>query len=191
MNVVSLIFISGILTAGHWFFIYDHGEHIISETERLRQEIIKSDKEIIDKKDELQKLVAFDNSVKKMGQEMQAFLNYIPETLNSRILFEDLIKVAETSEVDVKNINNAPAKKETDLYETLAINMILEGKFSNFLIFLSGLTELDKMIVIRNVILRPVPEKKGQESSLQKITAQLDLISFRYLNPSALQDKKS
>ena len=190
MNIVNLILISGVLTAGHWFFLYDHGEAISSETERLRQEIIESDKIILAKKDELQEFVIFDDSVKNLGKEMEAFLKFIPQHLNSRILFEDLTKVANSSAVEIKNINNSPVSKETELYETLNMKLVIEGRFSNFLTFLSGLTALNKIIVIKNIAVRAAPSGQQKGIGAKKIVADLNLTSFRYLNPSALQNEK-
>ena len=191
MNVIGLILISGLLAGGYWFFLYDHGEGIIAETEKLRQEIIKSDHAIIKKKDKLQELVAFDDSVKVMGKEVEAFLEYLPESLNSRILFEDLTRVAQISNISINNVTNTPASKSKEMYETLTVNLILEGQFSNFLTFLSELTKLNKIIVIQSIRLQSAPSTgQNKKSSESRITANVSLKSFRYYDSSALQNEK-
>ena len=188
MNVVSMIFVSAAVAAGYWFFLYDHGDGLNSETETLRQEIVKSDKVIADKKAELQKLVKFDDSVKVLGETVQNYLDYIPSDLNSRILFEDLTQIAGKSAVHIRNINNSPAKEENELYESLTISMVLEARFSDFLTFLSELTSLNKIIVVGNVSLRAL--SSGQKPQSSKITANVNLTGFRYVDSSAPQDEK-
>ena len=189
MNFIGLIFISGVLGALYWFVFYNHGGAVKAEAESLRQEIVASDKTLDEKKRKLKELVEFDDSVKQMGKELELFLNYIPQKLTTLMMYEDLTRIAQECSIDLKDVKNSQLSKGVKLYETLTVNLTIEGEFSNFLIFLSKLTELDKIVMIDNIQLRPV--SNAEKGSSQKITAQLNLSGFRYSAPATPQNENS
>lgn len=193
LNLIGIIFISGVFVAGYWFFFYDRSLDVVQATENLGNEIIQTSKKIRQKEAEIQKAVDFDSSVKQLGQELQLFYEYFPQQLTNRQLFQDLTRLSKNSGLEIMSMKGSSGQKQTkDLYETLSVQLIVEGEFSQFLSFLSKLTDLDKVVTVQNVNIKPV-NKKNQlgDSKIQKIQAQINVRGFRYVQPVTVQDENA
>ncbi|MDE0151294.1 MAG: type 4a pilus biogenesis protein PilO [Bdellovibrionales bacterium] len=194
LTIIGMIFISGVLASGYWFFLYDPGLDIIQETENVKNQIIQTDKNIKKKKEEIEKAVAFDNSVRLLGQELELFYEYFPYQLTNRQLFQDLTRLSKDSGLEIMSMKGSSRQKQTELYETLNVQLVIEGEFAQFLSFLSKLTDLDKVITVQNVDIKPVAVGNRNESGdvkIQKIQAQINVLGFRYIQPATVQDENA
>ena len=192
LTVIGVIFISGLLAAGYWFFLYDAGLDIIQETENIKNQIIQTEKNIKKKKEEIEQAVSFDNSVRQLGKELELFYNYFPYELTNRQLFQDLTRLSKASGLEIMSMKGSSQKKDSGLYETLTIRLSVEGEFAQFLGFLSKLTTLEKVVTVQNVNIKPVTASSKNlsgENKIQKIQAQLEVLGFRYIQPAAAQDE--
>ncbi len=190
-----MIFISGVLASGYWFFIYDAGLNIIQETDGIRNQIIQTDKNIKKKEEEIKQAVIFDNSVRQLGKELELFYEYFPYQLTNRQLFQDLTRLSKDSGLEIMSMKGSSRRQQkTELYETLTVQLIVEGEFAEFLSFLSKLTDLDKVVTVQNVNIKPVTlGNKGQSGDykIQKIQAQINVLGFRYVQPATVQDENA
>ena len=192
LNLIGIIFISGVLAIAYWFFFYDKNPDIIQTADNLRNEIIQTDKKIKKKAEEIQKAINFDSSVKQLGQELQLFYEYFPHQLTNRQLFQDLTRLSKNSGLEIISMKGSPKQKKADLYETLSVRMVVEGEFAQFLRFLSELTDLDKVVIVQNVNIKPVnTQNQIGEAKIQKIQAQINVRGFRYVQPATVQDENA
>lgn len=189
-----MIFISGVLASGYWFFLYDPGLDIIQETDNIKNQIIQTDKNIKKKKEEINKAITFDNSVRLLGKELELFYEYFPYQLTNRQLFQDLTRLSKDSGLEIMSMKGSPMQKQTELYETLNVQLVIEGEFAEFLSFLSKLTDLDKVVTVQNVNIKPVAQgNRGElgDAKIQKIQAQVNILGFRYIQPATVQDENA
>ena len=192
LNFIGIIFVSGVLAAGYWFFFYDKNPDIIQVADNLRNEIIQTDKKIKKKTEEIQKAITFDSSVKQLGQELQLFYEYFPHQLTNRQLFQDLTRLSKNSGLEIISMKGSPKQKKEDLYETLSVRLVVEGEFAQFLRFLSKLTDLDKVVTVQNVNIKPVNTRNQiGDAKIQKIQAQINVRGFRYVQPATVQDENA
>ena len=190
-----MVFISGVLASGYWFLLYDAGLGTIQETDSIRTQIIQTDKNIKKKKEEIEKAITFDSSVKVLGQELNLFYEYFPYQLTNRQLFQDLTRLSKDSGLEIMSMKgSARQKKQTELYETLTVQLVVEGEFIQFLSFLSKMTDLDKVVTVQNVNIKPVAETGKNPSggtTIQKIQARINVLGFRYVQPATVQDENA
>lgn len=190
-----MIFISGVLASGYYFLLFDEGLNIIQETDNIKNQIIQTDKNIKKKEEEVKQAVLFDSSVKQLGKELEVFYEYFPHRLTNRQLFQDLTRLSKNSGLEIMSMKGSSRQKKTDLYDTLTVQLVVEGEFSQFLAFLSKLTDLDKVVTVKNVNIKPVNLSKTQGQSsdvkIQKIQAQIDVLGFRYAQPVTVQDENA
>ena len=187
-----MIFVSGMLAAGYWFFFYDKNSDIIQATDSLKSEIVQTDKKIKKKEEEIQKAITFDSSVKQLGKELHLFYEYFPHKLTNRQLFQDLTRLSKNSGLEIISMTGSPRQKQTDLYETLVVKLVVEGEFAQFLSFLSKLTDLEKVVTVQNVNIRPVNKRNQMgDAKIQKIQAQINVRGFRYVQPATVQDENA
>ena len=194
LSVIGMIFISGVLASGYWFFLYDRGTDIIQETDNIKNQIIQKDKNIKKKKEEIEKAVIFDNSVRLLGKELELFYEYFPYQLTNRQLFQDLTRLSKDSGLEIMSMKGLSRQKQTELYEALSVQLVVEGEFAQFLSFLSRLTDLDKVVTVQNVDIKPLASRDKGESrdvKVQKIQAQLNVLGFRYVQPATVQDENA
>ena len=194
LNLIGIIFISGALAAGYWFFLYDKGADVLQATETLKNEIIQTDKKIKKKEGEIQNAVSFDNSVKQLGHELQLFYEYFPYQLTNRELFQDLTRLSRASGLEIMSMKSSPKQKQEGLYETLSVQLVVEGEFAQFLVFLSKLTDLNKVVTVQNVDIKPVAaagRNQSKDAQIQKIQAQFNILGFRYVQPVTVQDENA
>lgn len=180
-----MIFLSGFLSAGYYWSFYDNGEVLKTEIDTAGQNLKNSEKKLQDKKIELEETVIFDDSVKRLGKEIDIFLSYIPTHLTTRNLFEDITKLTKSSGVEIMQMRNSNRTvSKNSLYDSIAVALSLEGDFSQILTFLSELTSLDKIITVNNVSIQP----RGTEST--KVKADMNLVGYRYLKPKEPEEEK-
>ena len=189
LNIFTIILASGLVTGVYYFQFYDDGQGIREETKRLNQEINTVQMNIEKKKKKIEDAVNFDDSVKRLGHQLEFFYKYIPSGLTNRHMFEIMTSMLKKSGMNNLSMQGLGSQKKTEIYDVLTIKISAEGKFSQFLTFLSLLTDLDQIVVVGNVTIRPVSNTGSQTSG--NIMTSFDVLGFRYNAPTALQDKES
>ena len=186
LNLVGIVFLSGIFSAIFYFTLYDNGDHLQQQIEDVKNQIIKIDSRMRQQEENLKEAVIFNDSVKRLGRDIEMFLQYLPEKLTTLNLFSDITKVSQDSLIDIKTMTNSQDVKEnTGMYSSIAVRLSVEGNFAQLLTFLSKLTDLDKFITVKNVRIRPVGNRKKDEANIQKIAAEMTLIGYRYSKSSS------
>ena len=187
LNLIGMVFISGILSTGFYLSVYDKGDSIKTEIQTATQNLKNTEQNLQKKKIELEETVAFDDSVKRLGKEIDVFLSYIPTQLTTRDLFEDITQLAQLSSVDIVRMRNSTQNStKNSLYDSIAVSLALEGEYAQVMTFLSKLTSLDKIITVTNVNIQPI---RGNLQSA-RIKADMNLMGYRYLGSSNAKEEK-
>ena len=188
LNIISVLLISAVVAGVYRWKFFDDGASIQSEITRITQEEKRVKEQIKKTKQDIAKAVKFDDSVKSLKKELEFFYNYIPRNLTNRHMFEILTRLLNRSGMTTLSMQGSGSQKKTNLYDTLTVRISAEGKFSQFLIFLSLLTNLDQIVSVSNVSIRPVNQGKN---STGKINANFNVLGFRYNAPIATQNKST
>ena len=189
MNMFTVILVSGVVTVTYYFQFYDNGQNIKDETAKVHQEMTSVESKIKETKKNIQDAVNFDYSVKKLGKQLEYFYEYIPRGLTNRHMFAVLTDLMKKTGMTTLSMQGSGTQKKTDLYDAVTVKITAEGKFSQFLSFLSLLTDLDQIISVGNVNIRPVNQRDSKSSGM--ITTNFDVLGFRYSVPTAPQNKTS
>lgn len=191
MNIVVMLLLSGILTAGYWTLGYDDGSAVISKQTSIVNQLKKAEINISEAKLDIEKIHVFDQSIKKLGQDVEIFLRYIPENLSSSNLFTDLTRAAKQKKIIVKNMVSL-GLRPSGLYNTIILKLSLEGDFKQILSFLSQLTAMDKIITVNNINISPLRGQKGpQQHQSSKLNVTMDVSSYQYKRPIQKKTKSS
>lgn len=190
LNLIGMVFLSGVLSVVYYFVWYNNGEDIKTQIEDVKSKIVSTESSIKKKEKELEEAIAFDDSVKKLGKEIEIFLSYLPEKLTTLNLFEDITKVSRESRVKIRNMTNSQRQGgKSDLYDAIAIRISLEGEYSQLLTFLSKLTALDKFITVKDVRINPINQRDSKNQS-RRIKADMTLLGYRYSGSVVQDDEK-
>ena len=186
LNLVGIIFLSGIFSAIFYFTLYDNGDSQKKQIEDAKNQIVQIDSRMRQQEEKLREAVIFDDSVKKLGRDIEMFLQYLPEKLTTLNLFSDITRVSQDTFIDIKTMTNSNrAGGDTGMYDSIAVRLSVEGKFAQLLVFLSKLTTLDKFITVKDIQIRPIGNNNAGEVRIQKIAAEMTLIGYRYAGSSS------
>ena len=185
LNLVGIIFLSGIFSAVFYFALYENGDYLKKQVEDVKNQIIQTDSKMRQQEEKLREAVIFDDSVKKLGRDIEMFLQYLPEKLTTLNLFSDITKVSQDTLINIKTMTNSKSVEgNTGMYDSIAVQLSVEGNFAQLLVFLSKLTTLDKFITVKDIRIRPVGGKQTEGVKNQKIAAEMTLIGYRYAGSS-------
>ncbi len=128
-------------------FYYTHAKEKI---DTLRKEVKKLDLEIKRYKKLVMKIKFLETQMK----QRQKFLNRVKKILPSQKEIPDILKrisdVAKEDNLEV--ITFKPGKEiPQNYYQTIPINMEIEGRFNNVIKFLNDIESLERLIVLNNV----------------------------------------
>ena len=186
LNLVGIVFLSGVFSAVFYFTLYDNGDPLKKQIEDVKNQMVQIDSKMRQQEEKLQEAVIFDDSVKKLGRDIEMFLQYLPEKLTTLNLFSDITKVSQDTFIDIKTMTNSKnTAGNTGMYDSIAVRLSAEGNFAQLLVFLSKLTTLDKFITVKDIQIRPVGKKTEGAAKVQKISAEMTLIGYRYAGSSS------
>ena len=131
---------------------------------------------------ELKQLQEMDKAIRLMGDEVNKFLQYIPNKLTSSMVLNHLNINAKSAGVDMQKIQNHSTVEDQEFYEKIKINVTVTGLFSQVLVFLSKLTGLTEIITIGSFNLREVKQGRYVGGS-NEIKMEMDIYGYRYTSP--------
>ena len=177
-----VIIISGGIAGIYSVWKYDNGQSIKDAIQGVeKQKTVVQEK--IDTLDfELTQLQEMGKAMRLMGDEVNKFLQFIPNKLTSSMVLNHLNIHAKSSGVNMKDITNHSAVETQEFYEKIKISVTVKGLFSQVLVFLSKLTGLTEIISVDSFTLEEAQRGKYVGSS-NEITMRMDIYGYRYTVP--------
>ena len=151
MTIGMVVFISLLLGGFYYLAFYDNGDSIKEETNNLISAESRVQKQIIDLKKNLAKLRQMKQVLDKTQGEVNKFLKFMPNTLTSLMILNNLNANAKLSGVKLENITNREhSVKNNKPYNIIEMKLDIKGSFSQILEFLSQLTSSPKILTFHN-----------------------------------------
>ena len=181
------ILISGTIAGVYYVWKYDNGQSIKDAIQGLEKEktVVQEKIDVLDF--ELTQLQEMDKAMRLMGDEVNKFLQFIPNKLTSLMMLSHLNIHAKAAGVDMKNIVNHSTVETQEFYEKIKISVTVKGLFSQVLVFLSKLTGLTEIITVDSFTLEEAQKGKYVGSS-NEITMRMDIYGYRYTSPIISED---
>ncbi|MDE0119205.1 MAG: type 4a pilus biogenesis protein PilO [Bdellovibrionales bacterium] len=182
LNLGIVIIISGGIAGVYYLWKYDNGQAIKDETQSLEKQkaAVQEKIEVVDF--ELKQLQEMDKAIRLMGNEINKFLQFIPNKLTSSMILNHLNIHAKSAGVDMQNIQNHSTVEDHEFYEKIKISVTVTGLFSQVLVFLSKLTGLTEIITIGRFNLSEVRQRR-YVGGLNEIKMEMDIYGYRYTSP--------
>lgn len=182
LQLFQVLTFGSLLLGVFYFTLYDDGTQLEKLIAGVQGNIDQVEVNIKKKEEELEEVKNFEKEVIAQEEVIKYFLNFIPESLTYTDLSSLLIKAAEFTgiNIEVKQDQRVHSQEEKD-YQTLKIQLAVDGSFSQIMFFLSKLTEQKRMLILNKIDMNI-----DQGSSL--IKAKMRIIAYRYYKPK--QPKK-
>lgn len=180
-NVVTVLLLTGLITAGYWTLGYDNGSAVVAKKNTLIKELKELEKQLQNAQSDIQQISVFSKDIKQLGQDVSTFLKYIPEDLTSAVLFEDITRLASISGLKVKILSNTGTRL-FDFYEIINLKLSVEGSFKELLYFLASLTELNKVVTVNNLNIQDSRGKSSSSNRIKKniLKTSMDIKGYKY-----------
>ena len=187
----SRAMIIGILLAAFYYFlVFDKGVTQQATIEQSTAKIAGLQNSIKDSQAKLDRAMVYKKTATEIGSTITKLLTLIPEKFSMpdlmRIVSNEA-KVAGSSLADIKPASTqvSPVAKE---FEEISVTIELNGSFLQHMVFLSNLTKIPQILIIRRFDFGLIKEGRGEEPSSTKMNA--EIVAFRYRGASSQQTKE-
>ena len=176
-----------LLSAGfagfYYLYKYDNGKSLQEEIVKLDKQKQEIEVKIEEANIELTRFHETDEVLNDIGNEINKFLEYIPNKLTSAMILNRLNTYSKSSGVDMEDINNHPIAEQKDFYEKLKITMTIRGVYTQVLVFLSKLTSATEIITVEDFTIREVRDRERTGGLFTEVTMRMDIYGYRYIAP--------
>ena len=192
MSVILLVIVSAAIAGIYRLVKYDNGSSIQSQTQSLYNNKNKLAKEVKSLQSKLENMRQVNNTINQMGSEFDKFLKFIPDKLTSATIMNHLNITAKDSGVDLQGMTSHQSsrrQKKDDFYETVRINVVVKGFFSQILSFLSRLTGLSEIITVESFVISHPSGSRKKIGSLGEVQINMDIFGYRYIDTTLAKNK--
>lgn len=171
----------GILVAVFYYaLLFDSGATHRAAIEASQARINQIQAEIAENQKKLDRAMVYKKTAAEVGSTINKLLSLIPEKFGMpdlmRIVSNEA-KVAGSSLQDIKpgGTEVSAVAKE---FEEISVTVDLQGSFLQHMVFLSNLTKINQILIIRKFELSLSREAKADEPAMVKLVA--DIVAYRY-----------
>jgi Tfp pilus assembly protein PilO len=174
----------------YYFFIFDKGTNQKSQIAATQQQIQTYQQQIDESQRKLDAAMVYKKTAAEVGSTVNKLLSTIPEKFGMpdlmRIVSNE-VKVAGSSLVSIK-----PDKREisplASEFEELSLSVDITGSFLQHMVFLSNLTKVNQILIIRNMSFSADQVTHRSETPVVKFTA--EIVAYRYRGKQAAEVKE-
>jgi len=169
-----------VVAALYYFVVYDSGVELQTANTASSARIQEINAQMVEMQQKLDSAAVYKKTAAEVGTTISKLLSLIPKDFTMadlKRLVSNETKVAGSSLSDI-------ATKSTEVsaispeFEEFSVTVDLQGSFLQHMVFLSNLTKVNNILIVRRFDLSHVKDNKGEESPTVKFTA--DIIAFRY-----------
>ena len=137
---------------------------IITESTRAEINLVSKQKEIlVAENKKLEELIRAERDILKQSEKIKVELNHLQESLPAEAkedkFIKEIKKLLDSNEISLKEIRPEVSLEETEGYQSLSYQFKLKGEYQDYLSFLSELKGLNRLISIKQVLLKDDAEQ--------------------------------
>ena len=177
-QLTQIIVFGSLFLGAYYFSWYNDGSTLKKSIDDIQTNTQQVELQVNKKQGELENIKSFEKEVLAQEEDVKYFLNFIPSSLTFTDISTLLLREAKSSGVNVGLKKDEKVDKEEDSeYQTLSVQLAINGSFSQILLFLSKLTQQRRMLIVENIDMI--------------INRQTQLIDAKLLVSAYRHDKKS
>lgn len=181
LTLMQILVFGSMLTGGFYFTFYNNGSALMKQVQAEETRLKKAGEELRIKKEELKRLIQFEEDLKKDEKSIGVFLDYIPEQMTTIEMFRFITQEAKMSGVNIENKTDHGVE-DKEMVSALKASLKVSGSFQQIVFFLAKLTAQKRILVVDKIQL------KSMEKA-QQVMASMDVYAYRY-NTLPPEDKE-
>lgn len=180
------------LAAIYYFIMYDSGANQLAQISNSKQRIQELQQQISTDQQKLDRAAVYKRAATEVGGTIMRLLSLIPENFKMSDLMRIISNEAKTagSSLDSIKPGNQEVSSTAPEFEELTVSLDLKGSFLQHMVFLSNLTKINQILIVRQFEFSHVRDGKGDEPAIVKLNA--EIVAFRYRgDQQAKKDEKT
>lgn len=180
ISVGRAVLIGMLIAAFYYFLVFDNGVAQQEGINQGRAKVAELQAQLVDYQQKLDSAAVYKKTAAEVGNTINKLLTLIPEKFGMSDLMKIVsneAKVAGSSlmKIEPKSTNISPVAGE---FEELTLTIELQGSFLQHMVFLSNLTKIQQILIIRKFEMLHTRDGKGDESPT--VTLSAEIVAFRY-----------
>ena len=157
-----------------YFTMYNDGSVLKKTIADVETNINQVEEQVNKTQKDLEDVENFEKEILAQEEAVKYFLNFIPSSLTFTEVSTLLIKEAKSAGVNIEVKQDKRGHKQNDSeYQTLDVQLTVNGAFAQILLFLSNLTNQKRIIIVNNIDMKV-------DRVTQLIGANLNISAYRY-----------
>ncbi|NJL24919.1 MAG: type 4a pilus biogenesis protein PilO [Calothrix sp. SM1_5_4] len=180
-----------IVAAFYYFIVFDTGMVQQANIANARSRISEIQATLQGSQKKLDRALVFKKTATEVGSTISRLLSLIPEKFS----MADLMRIVANEAKVAGSSQVALTPKTTEIssiaseFEEISVSVELSGSFLQHMVFLSNLTKIDQILIVRRFEFSLLKEGRGDEPATVKMQA--DITAFRYRGSMAGVGKSS
>jgi type IV pilus assembly protein PilO len=190
MSLPQAVIAGGVFAAVYYFLLFNDGSRIEARIQQAQTQLDAERKELSNLEQQIEDARRMQAMADKMGEEIKQVGDYLPEKFSSvdlmRIVNEEIKAVG----VNLENLTSGNSagmgnqNEGSSFYEKVSVDVSLEGEFNQLLVFLSNLTRVKKILILKKFTLR---SEMGASGDARDLKFQATIEGYRFIDEATQQ----
>jgi Tfp pilus assembly protein PilO len=180
LTMARAVMLGMVLGAFYYFMMFDGGLTQTSAINAAKGQVTALQRQITENQAKLDRAAVYKKTAAEIGTTINRLLGVIPEKFGISDLTKLVSNEARIAGSSLTNIT--PGVPEISHvakeFEELNVKLEMSGSFLQHMVFLSNLTKISQILIVRKFDLTLTRDAKGEESPVVKMVA--EIVAYRY-----------
>lgn len=185
ITMARALLIGGVVTAFYYFLMYDSGASQGASIAAAQTKLQELQTQMNDAQTKLENAAVYKKTAAEVGSTIEKLIGLIPEKFGMSDLMRIVsneVKTAGSSLAAITPKSTEPSEVAPE-FEEVSLDVDVQGSFLQHMVFLSNLTKVQNILIIRKYEMSNAREGKGDEAPSVRLNA--EIVAFRYRGKSA------
>ena len=185
MTIGRSLLVGILLAAFYYFLMFDNGVTQQNGITQTKTAIADVQKKILDDQAKLDRAAVYKKTAAEVGTTINKLLGVIPEQFSVPEIMKIVSNEAKVAGSSLTNIipGTPEISKVAVEFEEFSVAIDMSGSFLQHMVFLSNLTKVNQILIVRKFNLTQTSQAKADESPLVHMTA--NIVAYRYRGANA------
>lgn len=180
MTMGRAVLLGLVVAAFYYFVMFDQGRTQHTNIAAGQSQVEELTRKIKETQAKLDRAAVYKKTAAEIGTTINKLLGVIPEKFGISDLMRIVSNEAKVAGSSLSDIS--PGQPEISSvapeFEELNVRLDMSGSFLQHMVFLSNLTKINQILIVRRFDMGVTHEAKGEDAAVVKMTA--DIVAYRY-----------
>lgn len=157
----------------YYMVAFDDGSKVEQQIVNVKNQMVSTEGDIAKQRRVIREYEQLLLQKESLGDNFSRLVNYIPESFTTNQQMKILSEQAKSAGALVDEIKQSGKGKEFNFFQEVLVEVKLSGTFSQVVLFLSNLTKIDRVIVLKGLSIQKI-----QKASPSELADELPSVTF-------------